>query len=280
METYTDFVLDTGAEVSTVAKATSRILSLALENSGQVLSGADGFPLSVLGKSEVFLENKLKLAKMTVYVIKGLQCNLLRISELKKLVLLAVKFSVCKIEDVSIPSSVTTGELTTDCKGYASAPAPSVLATTCSSMTNGRDINSHKYQCLTVPVAVEKVENRKGLDDPYCNFMVPSKRGVTRTLTKGLQKGLTLVYSTFGVNNVHIMSVGVKHVDISNNSCEVKTGTSVGVESGCMEVEGGEGVSSSADPCSTIVGGTTGSVSAGTVGAGGNRPLDIGDRIS
>ena len=87
---------------------------------------------------------------------------------------------------VSIPSSVTTGELTTDRKGYASAPAPSVLATTCSSMTNCRDIKRHKYQCLTVPVGIEKFENRKGLDDPDWNFMVPSKRGVTRTLAKGL----------------------------------------------------------------------------------------------
>ena len=68
--------------------------------------------------------------------------------------------------------------------------------------------------------------------------MVPSKRGVTRTLAIGLQKGLTLVDSTFSVDNTHIMSVGVKHVDISNNSCEVKTGTSVEVKSGCVEVDG------------------------------------------
>ena len=69
--TYTDFVVDTGAEVSTVTEATSRILSLTLEKSERTLSGADGSPLSVLGKSEVLLENKLKFAKTTVYVIKG-----------------------------------------------------------------------------------------------------------------------------------------------------------------------------------------------------------------
>ena len=39
------------------------------------------------------------------------------------------------------------------------------------------------------------------------------------------------------MDNTHIMSVGVKHVDISNNSCEVKTGTSVEVKSGCVEVD-------------------------------------------
>ena len=48
------------------------------------MPGADGSPLSVLGKLEVLLENKLKFAKTTVYVIKGLQCNLLRLSELKE----------------------------------------------------------------------------------------------------------------------------------------------------------------------------------------------------
>ena len=159
--TYTDFVLDTGAEVSTVTEATSRILSLTLANSDRVLSGADGSPLSVLGKSEVRVENKLKLAKTTVCAIKGLQCNILGLSELKKLGLLAVKLNVCKIDDVSIPSSVTTGELTTGRKGFASAPSQSVLATTCSCMRNSRDINRHKFQRLTVPAEVEKVENRK-----------------------------------------------------------------------------------------------------------------------
>ena len=66
-------------------------MSLALEKSDRVLSGADDSPLSVLGKSEVFLENKLKFVKTTVYVIKGLQCNLLGLKELRKLGLLAVE---------------------------------------------------------------------------------------------------------------------------------------------------------------------------------------------
>ena len=111
--TYTDFVIDTGAEVSIVTEATSRILSFELEKSDLVLSGADGSPLSVLGKSEVLLENKQKFAKTTVYVIKGLQYNLLGLNELRKLGLLAVENNVCRIEAVWIPCSVTTGELTT-----------------------------------------------------------------------------------------------------------------------------------------------------------------------
>ena len=97
-ETCVDFVLDTGVEVSIVAEASSRILSLALKKSDRVLSGADDSPPSVLGKSWVFLENKLKFVMTTVYVIKGLQCNLLGLKELGKLGLLAVKNDVCRIE--------------------------------------------------------------------------------------------------------------------------------------------------------------------------------------
>ena len=48
--TYVDFVIDTGAEVSIVTEATSRILSFALEKSDRVLSGADDSPLSVLSE--------------------------------------------------------------------------------------------------------------------------------------------------------------------------------------------------------------------------------------
>ena len=62
------------------------------------MSGADDSPLSVLGKSEVFLENKLKFVKTTVYVIKGPQCNLLGLKELMKLGLLAVENNICRIE--------------------------------------------------------------------------------------------------------------------------------------------------------------------------------------
>ena len=73
-------------------------MSLALDKSDQVLSGADDSLLSVLGKSEVFLENTLKFVKTTVYVITGLQCNLLGLEELKKLGLLVIENNVCRIE--------------------------------------------------------------------------------------------------------------------------------------------------------------------------------------
>ena len=73
------------------------------------------------------------------------------------------------------------------------------------------------------------------------------------------------------------MSVGAKHLDISNNSCEVKTGTSIKMESGCIEVDGGVDGSSSAVPCSTIVGGMTGSIATDIVGVRGIRSYNIGD---
>ena len=104
--------------------------------------------------------------------------------------------------------------------------------------------------------------------------MVPSKREATKTLAIGLQKGSTFVDSTFGIDNTNIMSVGAKHLDISNNSYEVKTGTSIEVESGCIEVDGGVDGSSSAVPCSTIVGGTTISAATDIVGVRGTESLD------
>ena len=66
-------------------------MSLALKKSDRVLSFADDPPLSVLGKSEVLLENKLKFTTTTVYGIKGLLCNLLGLNELRKFGLLAVE---------------------------------------------------------------------------------------------------------------------------------------------------------------------------------------------
>ena len=89
-------------------------MSLTLEKSDRVLSGANGSPLSALSKSEVLLKNKLKFAKTIVYVIEGLQCNLVELSKLWNPGLLAVEHNLFKIEDASMLSSVTTGELTTD----------------------------------------------------------------------------------------------------------------------------------------------------------------------
>ena len=140
-------------------------------------------------------------------------------------------------------------------------------------MTNCRYISRHKLQCLPVPAKAEKIKNRIGLDDLDCNSMVPSKREATMTLAVGLQKGSTFVDSTFGIDNTNIMSVGAKHLDISINSCKVKTGTSIEVESGCIEVDGGVDGSSSAVPCSAIVGGTNGSVATDIVGVSGTESL-------
>ena len=96
--TYTEFVIDTGAEVSTVTESTCKALNLRLKKSDRVLSSADGSPLSVLGRSEVLLESKLKSTKASVYVLKGSRFNLLGLCELKNLSLLAIVNAVCKDE--------------------------------------------------------------------------------------------------------------------------------------------------------------------------------------
>ena len=80
------------------------------------------------------------------------------------------------------------------------------------------------------------------------------------------------------MDNTNILSADVKHLDISNKSCDVKTGTSIEVESGFMEVDGGECGLINAALFSTIVGGTAGSVAAGIVVVGGTRSLDIDDQ--
>ena len=90
-------------------------------------------------------------------------------------------------------------------------------------MANCSDVNRHKFQCLTVPVGIEKFENRKGLDDPDCNLMVPTTREATLTPAIRLQQGMTFGDSTFGIANTNIVSVGVKHLDINSNSDETQT---------------------------------------------------------
>ena len=90
--------MDTGAEVSILTEETSKLLELRLERSARVLSGADGTPLSVLGRTEVLLESKLKHTRATVYVLKGARFNLLGLCELRNLSLLAIVNVVCKDE--------------------------------------------------------------------------------------------------------------------------------------------------------------------------------------
>ena len=57
--------------------------------------------------------------------------------------------------------------------------------------------------------------------------------------------GLHLVISVSPRQETPILWVLFKHTSISINSCEVKSVTGAEVESGCMEVDKGEGGSSS-----------------------------------
>ena len=79
-------------------------------------------------------------------------------------------------------------------------------------------------------------------------LILPSKRGATRTLAIGLQNKLNFVDFTFSVDDVNIVVVDATNTDVRINSCKVKTHTSIEVENGCIEVDGGQCESSNAVP--------------------------------
>ncbi|KAF6036280.1 hypothetical protein EB796_005412 [Bugula neritina] len=85
-----EFVLDTGADVSTITEDTSKTLALKLHKSDRVLKSADNSQLSVLGKAGVVLGSKFKKTVTNLYVIKGSKSNILGLRELKNHSLLTV----------------------------------------------------------------------------------------------------------------------------------------------------------------------------------------------
>ena len=90
-----DFTFDTGADVSTLTVKTSSKLGLNLKEPDRHLSGADGSSLKVLGFSRVNIESSYRTTDAPVYVLKGSSCNLLGMTELKNLNLLAVINGMC-----------------------------------------------------------------------------------------------------------------------------------------------------------------------------------------
>jgi len=65
-----DFVLDTGAEVSTLTESTSDKLSMPLENPSKCLIGADGKGLQVKGTAKVNIRSKARSIESRIYVLK------------------------------------------------------------------------------------------------------------------------------------------------------------------------------------------------------------------
>ena len=90
-----DFTFDTGADVSTLTVETSKKLGLSLREPDRYLSGADGSKLAVTGVGDVHIKSTYNAVDTSVYVLDGARQNLLGISELKQLNLLAVINAMC-----------------------------------------------------------------------------------------------------------------------------------------------------------------------------------------
>ncbi|XP_067945398.1 uncharacterized protein [Watersipora subatra] len=72
-----DFVLDTGAEASTVTEKAANRLGLKLKVPSTVLTAVDGSELKVVGRAEVQLKSRHTSMVTQVHVIKGLNKNFL-----------------------------------------------------------------------------------------------------------------------------------------------------------------------------------------------------------
>jgi molybdopterin-binding protein len=95
----TEFVLDTGTEVSTVTEETCQTLQLKVGKCNRVLVSADGSLLNVLGKANIAIESKYKSIQTDVYVLKGSKVNLLGLKELRNLNLIAVNDNTVCVKD-------------------------------------------------------------------------------------------------------------------------------------------------------------------------------------
>ena len=90
----TPFKIDTGAEVTAISEETFRSLSSELSKSSKALQGPDRKPLSALGSVKVSLNYKGRHTNQKVYVIKGLNHNLLGLPAIEALQLVAMLHSV------------------------------------------------------------------------------------------------------------------------------------------------------------------------------------------
>ena len=85
-----NFTFDTGAEVSVLSEQSSRHLNLSLTTPTKCLTGADGSVLDVVGMTDVTIKSTYRSIKTPVYVMRGCRKNLLGLSDIRNLNLLAV----------------------------------------------------------------------------------------------------------------------------------------------------------------------------------------------
>ena len=88
----------TGADVSTLTETTSKTLNLQLKKVDRQLSSADGSQLNVLRTCDVRIDSTYNSMNSEIYVLKSATKNILGVSELMQLDLLAVVNAMCSIE--------------------------------------------------------------------------------------------------------------------------------------------------------------------------------------
>ena len=85
-----DLTLDTGAEITVLTRHSGKQLGLDLLPQTRLLKGVGDHDLKVVGEAEVFIRNRFKPVQATISVLEGASRNLLRISEIESLNLLAL----------------------------------------------------------------------------------------------------------------------------------------------------------------------------------------------
>ena len=119
-EVEVSFKIDTGAEVTVVTEAVGDSLNRTLKPTQRILYGPDKKPLSVLGELAVSLQYNGRRSTQPVYVVEGLQENLLGLLAIQNLHILTLTHNLYTVTQPIVErySSLFTGLGTFD-EGYS-----------------------------------------------------------------------------------------------------------------------------------------------------------------
>ena len=114
------FKIDTGAEVTVVTEAVGNSLNRTLEPTQRILYEPDQKPLSVMGELAVSLQYSGRRSTQPVYVVEGLQENLLGLLAIQNLHILTLTHNLYTVTQPIVErySSLFTGLGTFD-EGYS-----------------------------------------------------------------------------------------------------------------------------------------------------------------
>ena len=112
------FKIDTGAEVTVVTEAVGDSLNRTLKSTQRILYWPDKKPLSVLGKLAVSLQYRGRRSTQPVYVVEGLQENLLGLPAIQNLRILPLPHNLYTITQ-SIVEQYSSLSLGTFDEGYS-----------------------------------------------------------------------------------------------------------------------------------------------------------------